>query len=159
MLSGMFLTQKKYAMELLDRAHMASCNPTRTPFDTDSKLSVDGDLVSDPTLYRSLAGANNDLNVLYGSPLFDDELADTAPECPFVFKRVQEAARKNIERAFGVLQVSGTVLLFADVAALFENGPSSTPGCDESTSRCQTTPSIRALGSHQPVIPGVPLFR
>ncbi|GJW74222.1 ALP1-like protein isoform X1 [Tanacetum coccineum] len=48
--------------------------------------------------------ANNDLNVLYGSPLFDDELADTAPECPFVFKRVQEAARKDIERAFGVLQ-------------------------------------------------------
>ncbi|GJY57254.1 reverse transcriptase domain, reverse transcriptase zinc-binding domain protein [Tanacetum coccineum] len=28
--------------------------------------------------------ANNDLNVLYGSPLFDDELADRAPECPFV---------------------------------------------------------------------------
>ncbi|GKC34710.1 ALP1-like protein isoform X1, partial [Tanacetum coccineum] len=85
--------------------------------------------------------ANNDLNVLYGSPLFDDELADTTPECPFVanghtyrkcyyladdiypawstfvksfsvardekclqFKRVQEAARRDIERAFGVLQ-------------------------------------------------------
>ncbi|GJQ97285.1 probable arabinosyltransferase ARAD1 [Tanacetum coccineum] len=85
--------------------------------------------------------ANNDLNVLYDSPLFDDELADTAPECPFVvnghtyrkcyylangiypawftfvksfsvardekslkFKIVQEAARKDIERAFGVLQ-------------------------------------------------------
>ncbi|GKD06626.1 ribonuclease H-like domain-containing protein [Tanacetum coccineum] len=54
--TGMFLSQKKYAMELLDRAHMASCNPTRTPFDTESKLSVDGDLVSDPTLYSSLAG-------------------------------------------------------------------------------------------------------
>ncbi|GJT65496.1 ALP1-like protein isoform X1 [Tanacetum coccineum] len=86
-------------------------------------------------------GANNDLNVLYGSPLFDDELADRAPECPFVvnghtyrkcyylpdgiypawstfvktfsvatdektlkFKRVQESSRKDIERAFGVLQ-------------------------------------------------------
>nr|GEW32953.1 hypothetical protein [Tanacetum cinerariifolium]GEW40132.1 hypothetical protein [Tanacetum cinerariifolium]GEW40135.1 hypothetical protein [Tanacetum cinerariifolium] len=85
--------------------------------------------------------ANNDLNVLYGSLLFDDELADTAPKCPFVvnghtyrkcyyladdiypawstfvktfpvardekslkFKRVQEAVRKDIERAFGVLQ-------------------------------------------------------
>ncbi|GJR82228.1 RNA-directed DNA polymerase, eukaryota [Tanacetum coccineum] len=83
--------------------------------------------------------ANNDLNVLYGSPLFDDELADTAPKCPFVvnghtyrkgyyladdiyptwftfvktfsvardektlkFKRVQESARKDIERAFGI---------------------------------------------------------
>ncbi|KAL5762719.1 hypothetical protein ACOSP7_018983 [Xanthoceras sorbifolium] len=35
--------------------------------------------------------------------------------------------------------------------ALGEVGPSSTPRCDESTSRCQTTLSIRALGSHQPV--------
>ncbi|GJS22089.1 ALP1-like protein isoform X1 [Tanacetum coccineum] len=34
--------------------------------------------------YFGVPGANNDLNVLYGSPLFDDELADTAPECPFV---------------------------------------------------------------------------
>ncbi|GKA03588.1 ALP1-like protein isoform X1 [Tanacetum coccineum] len=28
--------------------------------------------------------ANNDLNVLYGSPLFDDVLSDTTPEAPFV---------------------------------------------------------------------------
>jgi len=33
--------------------------------------------------------------------------------------------------------------------------PSSAPGCDEPTSRCQTPPSIRTLGGHQPVIPGV----
>ncbi|GJY91912.1 reverse transcriptase domain-containing protein [Tanacetum coccineum] len=94
-----------------------------------------------PGMLESIDWANNDLNVLYGSPLFDDELADTAPECPFVvnghtyskcyyladgiypawsafvksfsiardekclqIKRVQEAARKDIERAFGVLQ-------------------------------------------------------
>ncbi|GJZ24790.1 ribonuclease H-like domain-containing protein [Tanacetum coccineum] len=50
----MFLSQKKYALELLDMAHMANCNPTRTPVDMESK--VDGDLNSDPTLYRSLAG-------------------------------------------------------------------------------------------------------
>ncbi|GJT31199.1 ALP1-like protein [Tanacetum coccineum] len=91
--------------------------------------------------YFGVPGANNDLNVLYGSLLFDAEIADIAPECPFVvnghtyrkgyyladgiyptwstfvktfsvardektlkFKRVQEAARKDIERAFGVLQ-------------------------------------------------------
>nr|GEX83471.1 hypothetical protein [Tanacetum cinerariifolium] len=52
----MFLSQKKYAIELLDRAHMASCNPTRTSVDMKSKLSVDGDPVADPTLYHSLAG-------------------------------------------------------------------------------------------------------
>ncbi|GJU45281.1 reverse transcriptase domain-containing protein [Tanacetum coccineum] len=33
--------------------------------------------------YFGVPGANNDLNVLYGSPLFDDELAGTALECPF----------------------------------------------------------------------------
>ncbi|GKB31709.1 zinc finger, CCHC-type containing protein [Tanacetum coccineum] len=34
--------------------------------------------------YFGVPGANNDLNVLYGSPLFDDVLADRAPEPPFV---------------------------------------------------------------------------
>ncbi|GJY55513.1 ribonuclease H-like domain-containing protein [Tanacetum coccineum] len=55
--SGMFLSQSRYAMEILERAHMLQCNPSRTPVDTESKLGADGDPVSDPTLYRSLAGA------------------------------------------------------------------------------------------------------
>ncbi|GJT80000.1 RNA-directed DNA polymerase, eukaryota [Tanacetum coccineum] len=105
-----------------------------------------GESVADQKLwiwhaYFGVLGANNDLNVLYGSSLFDAEIADISPECPFVvnghtyrkcyyladgiypawsmfvktfsiardektlkFKRVQEAARKDIERAFGVLQ-------------------------------------------------------
>ncbi|GKE92294.1 ribonuclease H-like domain-containing protein [Tanacetum coccineum] len=36
---------------------MVHSNPSRTPVDTKSKLDADGDLVSDPTLHRSLAGA------------------------------------------------------------------------------------------------------
>ncbi|GKG18314.1 ribonuclease H-like domain-containing protein, partial [Tanacetum coccineum] len=52
----MFLSQKKYAFELLKRAHMANCNPTQTLVDTESKLSSDGDPISNPTLNRSLAG-------------------------------------------------------------------------------------------------------
>ncbi|GKC67050.1 ribonuclease H-like domain-containing protein [Tanacetum coccineum] len=36
---------------------MLTCNPCRTPVDTDSKLAATGDPVSDPTLYRRLAGA------------------------------------------------------------------------------------------------------
>ena len=54
--SGMFLSQKKYALELLERAHMTNCNPTRTPANSKSKLGPEGDRVSDRTLYRSLAG-------------------------------------------------------------------------------------------------------
>ncbi|GJX58966.1 ribonuclease H-like domain-containing protein [Tanacetum coccineum] len=53
----MFLSQSKYATEVLKRANMLACNPCRTPVDTDTKLAADGDQVSDPTLYRSLAGA------------------------------------------------------------------------------------------------------
>nr|GEW15602.1 ribonuclease H-like domain-containing protein [Tanacetum cinerariifolium] len=55
--SGLFLSQKKYVIVILEKAHMVSCNPSRTLVDTESKLGVDGDSVSDPTLYRSLAGS------------------------------------------------------------------------------------------------------
>nr|GEU40997.1 ribonuclease H-like domain-containing protein [Tanacetum cinerariifolium] len=54
----MFLSQKKYDIEILDREHMVICNPSRTPIDTESKLGSDGDPVSDPTLYQSLADAD-----------------------------------------------------------------------------------------------------
>lgn len=54
--TGLFLSQKKYAIQLLERAHMANCNPSRTPVDTESKLGPEGVPVQDPTLYRSLAG-------------------------------------------------------------------------------------------------------
>nr|GEZ04670.1 hypothetical protein [Tanacetum cinerariifolium] len=54
---GMFLSQRKYAMEILERAHMVSCNPSRTPVDTESKLGDDGTPVVDPTLYWSLTGS------------------------------------------------------------------------------------------------------
>ncbi|GJT06098.1 ribonuclease H-like domain-containing protein [Tanacetum coccineum] len=52
----LFLSQKKYARQLLERAHMVNCNPSRTPIDTDSKLGPDDVPVQDPTLYCSLAG-------------------------------------------------------------------------------------------------------
>ncbi|GJR99424.1 ribonuclease H-like domain-containing protein [Tanacetum coccineum] len=34
--------KRKYAMEILERAHMLHCNPSRTLVDTESKLSDDG---------------------------------------------------------------------------------------------------------------------
>nr|GFB01271.1 ribonuclease H-like domain-containing protein [Tanacetum cinerariifolium] len=55
--SGMFLSQRKYAMEILERAHIVGCNPSQTPIDTESKLGDGGTPVVDPTLYRSLAGS------------------------------------------------------------------------------------------------------
>ncbi|GJV80737.1 zf-CCHC domain-containing protein [Tanacetum coccineum] len=55
--SGMFLSQKQYVVEILERAGMVHCNPSRTPVDTESKLGSTGDVISDPTFYRSLAGS------------------------------------------------------------------------------------------------------
>nr|GFA13254.1 copia protein [Tanacetum cinerariifolium] len=52
-----YLLLYKYATVVLERAGMLTCNPCRTSVDTDSKLYADGDHVSDPTFYRSLAGA------------------------------------------------------------------------------------------------------
>ncbi|GJR58957.1 ribonuclease H-like domain-containing protein [Tanacetum coccineum] len=54
---GMFLSQRKYATEILERAHMVGCNSSQTPVDNESKLGDDGDHVSDPTLYKNLAGS------------------------------------------------------------------------------------------------------
>ncbi|GJY45251.1 ribonuclease H-like domain-containing protein [Tanacetum coccineum] len=55
--SGLFMSQSKFAEEILERAHMQNYNLCRTPVDIESKLGSDGDPVSDPALYRSLSGA------------------------------------------------------------------------------------------------------
>nr|GEU80113.1 ribonuclease H-like domain-containing protein [Tanacetum cinerariifolium] len=52
--TGLFLSQKKYALLLLERAHMVTCNPSCTPIDTESKLGPKGVPIKDPTLYSSL---------------------------------------------------------------------------------------------------------
>ncbi|GJT88840.1 ribonuclease H-like domain-containing protein [Tanacetum coccineum] len=49
---GMFLSQKKYALELLDRAHMGTCHSTRTPVDTESKLRASFPSASYATVLR-----------------------------------------------------------------------------------------------------------
>ncbi|GKA18731.1 ALP1-like protein isoform X1 [Tanacetum coccineum] len=93
--------------------------------------------------FFGVAGSNNDINVLYQSPLFNDLKTGRAPEIPFVangvtypsgyylvdgiypelaplvktipepadddhkrilYKQKQESARKDVERAFGVLK-------------------------------------------------------
>ncbi|GKE40852.1 ribonuclease H-like domain-containing protein, partial [Tanacetum coccineum] len=63
--SGLFLSQKKYAIEILDRAHTDNCNPSRTPIDTESNWEVivirsadlvaysDADLAGFPNTRRS----------------------------------------------------------------------------------------------------------
>nr|GEZ02196.1 hypothetical protein [Tanacetum cinerariifolium]GEZ03988.1 hypothetical protein [Tanacetum cinerariifolium] len=58
--------QKKYALQLRERAHMVTCHPSRTPVDIESKMGPEGAPVQDPTLYRSFAGGFNIL-LLHGT--------------------------------------------------------------------------------------------
>ncbi|GJU33246.1 ribonuclease H-like domain-containing protein [Tanacetum coccineum] len=55
--AGIFLSQTKYAIEILERAQMLNCNPCWTLVDTEKKLGPEGSPITDLTLYRSLAGA------------------------------------------------------------------------------------------------------
>ena len=55
---GLFLSQRQYALDLLQCADMAECHSTATPVDTHAKLSAqDGAKLQDGSEYRSLAGA------------------------------------------------------------------------------------------------------
>ena len=55
---GLFLSQRQYALDVLERAGMSDCKPCSTPVDTHAKLSAsDGDLLTNATHYRSLVGA------------------------------------------------------------------------------------------------------
>jgi hypothetical protein len=55
---GLFLSQKKYVEEIIERAGMSSCKPCPTPVDTKPKLSAKSSTpFEDPSLYCSLAGA------------------------------------------------------------------------------------------------------
>jgi len=54
---GFYLTQDRYAEDILERAGMTSCKPVTTPTDAKGKLAADGPAVDDAHSYRSLAGA------------------------------------------------------------------------------------------------------
>ncbi|XP_071696967.1 uncharacterized mitochondrial protein AtMg00810-like [Rutidosis leptorrhynchoides] len=56
--SGVYISQKKYASDMLKRFNMFSCKPVTSPFVLNFKLSKeDGDKLADPTLYRSIIGS------------------------------------------------------------------------------------------------------
>ena len=56
--SGILLSQKKYILELLQKAGLSSCNPMSSPMVASSSLSLDdSDAFSDPSKYRQVVGA------------------------------------------------------------------------------------------------------
>jgi hypothetical protein len=56
--TGFFLSQERYAEDILDRAAMSNCKSATTPIDTKPKVSSStGVEVPDASFYRSIAGA------------------------------------------------------------------------------------------------------
>ena len=53
---GLFLCQRKYAMDLINRACMLSCKPISTPLPTRPFSTTTDKPFSDPMLYRSIVG-------------------------------------------------------------------------------------------------------
>ncbi|KAG6406334.1 hypothetical protein SASPL_133934 [Salvia splendens] len=55
--SGIFISQHKYAMDLVSDAGLLGCKPSAIPMDSSKTLQQDeGETLSDPTAYRRLIG-------------------------------------------------------------------------------------------------------
>ncbi|GJQ89848.1 ribonuclease H-like domain-containing protein [Tanacetum coccineum] len=109
--SGMFLSQKKYAVEILERANMVNCNPSRTLVDTDSKMGNAGDEVFDPTLYKSLASSLQYLtftrpNISYAIQPVCLHMHDPREPHFFALKRILRYIRGTLE--YGLQLFSST---------------------------------------------------
>ena len=62
--NDMYLTQSKYIHDLLVRTKMSGAKPSSTPIPAGKQLSLgDGDPLEDPSLYRSVVGALQYLNL------------------------------------------------------------------------------------------------
>ncbi|KAK9074370.1 hypothetical protein SSX86_006968 [Deinandra increscens subsp. villosa] len=55
--SGLFLSQTRYARDILERAKMLDAKPMATPLASNITFTTSGQPFEDPTLYRSLVGA------------------------------------------------------------------------------------------------------
>jgi len=63
--NGLFLSQAKYAHNILARAQLLDCKPTTTLMVVSKQLSSDGDAFTDPTLYHSMVGALQYLTITH----------------------------------------------------------------------------------------------
>ena len=61
--TGFYLSQQRYADDILERAAMMNCRTASTPIDAKGKLSADGPPLEDAKTYRSITGALQYLTV------------------------------------------------------------------------------------------------
>ncbi|GJR47116.1 retrovirus-related pol polyprotein from transposon RE1 [Tanacetum coccineum] len=54
---GIIMTQRKYALDLIEQAGLTNTKHAKTPLDPNAKLTYeDGDLLPDPSIYKALVG-------------------------------------------------------------------------------------------------------
>nr|GEV38467.1 putative reverse transcriptase domain-containing protein [Tanacetum cinerariifolium] len=95
--------ERKYAIEILERAHMVNCNPSQTLVDTESKLGADGDHVSDPTLYRSLAVSKNNVHYFNAIPIngiYEIDMHDLVPNFNSIYNVSTKKAKHNLNSTY-----------------------------------------------------------
>nr|KAJ0193033.1 hypothetical protein LSAT_V11C800391760 [Lactuca sativa] len=98
---GLFLSQSKYAREVLQRADLLDARPVHTPLATTASFSIVGEPCKDPSSYRSLVGALQYLNI-------------TRPDIPYAVNQVsqflQTPTTTYLQHVKRILQyVKGTV--------------------------------------------------
>jgi hypothetical protein len=93
---GIYVSQRKYALEILDDAGVLAAKPAPVPMEPNIKLSrEEGDLLSDPTVYRRMIG-----RLVY--------LTISRPDIPFsvqLLSQFMDSPRKpHLDAAYKVLR-------------------------------------------------------
>ena len=89
--SGLFLSQLKYAWDILHRAQLLDIKPVHTPMVVSSHLSFDGPSFSYPLLYRSLVRALQHLTI-------------TRPDIPYAMNSISKFLHSPTKEHFLVVK-------------------------------------------------------
>ncbi|GJW59700.1 ribonuclease H-like domain-containing protein [Tanacetum coccineum] len=90
------IISKEICFGAFGKANMDNCNPTRMSVDTESKLGSDRDPISDPTLYRSLAGGLQRFTSGYCVFLGDNLLSLSAKRQHTLYRSSAEAEYRGV---------------------------------------------------------------
>lgn len=90
--SGIFLSQRKYISDILERAKMAAAKPSPTPMNTSRSLSLhSGSPLSSPTEYRALIGSLQYLSL-------------TRPDVAFCVNRLSQYMHRPTDEHYTALK-------------------------------------------------------
>ncbi|KAG6401043.1 hypothetical protein SASPL_137888 [Salvia splendens] len=104
--TGIFISQHKYALDLVSDAGLLGCKPASTPMDSIKQLQMDaGPPLDDPTAYRRLIG-----RLVY--------LCITRPDITFVLKQTSLLASSLMLIGLDAQTPGAPSLVFAYLLAL-----------------------------------------